>query len=110
MNSPNWVRVAGLSVIALAYSASPLLAATFFTLNYPGAIATEPRGINDVGQVVGTYADGDGRIHGFVWILGSFTTIDVDGPTPRPKRAASIVAAILSGNTVGQTASITGTA
>jgi len=79
MKSPNLIRVTALFLAVLAYSISPALAATFFTINYPGASATTPYGINDVGQIVGTYSDVNGVIHGFVWILGSFTTIDVPG-------------------------------
>lgn len=37
------------------------------TLNYPGAISTQTWGINNLGMVVGEYADVNGVIHGFAY-------------------------------------------
>jgi probable HAF family extracellular repeat protein len=48
----------------------------FTTIDVPGATTTNARGINDSGQVVGTYVDSTGT-HGFLYTDGSFTTIDV---------------------------------
>ena len=36
-------------------------------------------GINDPGQVVGTYVDADGNRHGFLLSKGLYTTLDVPG-------------------------------
>ena len=33
----------------------------------PGAVTTDPLGINNRGQVVGAHVDPDGVIHGFLW-------------------------------------------
>jgi probable HAF family extracellular repeat protein len=45
----------------------------------PGAIFTEASGINDAGQIVGSFADNSGFGHGFLDTGGSFTQIDVPG-------------------------------
>jgi probable HAF family extracellular repeat protein len=44
------------------------------TIDFPGAQATIPDGINKSGQIVGHYIDG-GRYRGFLWVNGSFTTL-----------------------------------
>jgi probable HAF family extracellular repeat protein len=51
----------------------------FTRIDFPGAVNTVARGLNDRGQVVGGYLDADGRFHGFLWDKGRFTTIDVPG-------------------------------
>jgi probable HAF family extracellular repeat protein len=53
---------------------------TFVTLDVPGAASgtTETFGINDRGQIVGTYGDFNG-FHGFLYDDAGFTTIDVPG-------------------------------
>jgi probable HAF family extracellular repeat protein len=38
--------------------------------------SVSPAGINDSGQIVGTYTDANGVLHGFVDTGGSFSTID----------------------------------
>ncbi|HEU4769203.1 MAG TPA: PEP-CTERM sorting domain-containing protein [Pyrinomonadaceae bacterium] len=50
-------------------------------INHPGAVATEVRGINNSGQMVGSFLDSSGRFHGFLLdrVGGTFTTIDVSG-------------------------------
>jgi uncharacterized membrane protein len=45
----------------------------------PDALATIPFGVNDRGQVVGFYLDGNGTQHGYLLDRGRFTTIDVPG-------------------------------
>ena len=52
---------------------------SFLTVDVPGAASTSAMGINDRGQVVGSYMDPAGRTHGFVETGGHFTTIDVPG-------------------------------
>ena len=54
---------------------------TFSTLDYPGALKTVLHGINDLGQIVGWYADQSGNGHGFLDNAGTFTTIDYPGGT-----------------------------
>jgi probable HAF family extracellular repeat protein len=51
-------------------------------LDVPGAMYTQPLGINNRGQVVGEYQTPDGRSHGFRWDRGRFTTFD-DRTAPR---------------------------
>jgi len=57
---------------------------SFTTFNAPGAsgFGTNAYGINDSGQIVGSFFDaGNTTTHGFVNTGGSFTTIDVPGAT-----------------------------
>jgi beta-lactamase regulating signal transducer with metallopeptidase domain len=53
---------------------------TFAAIRPPGATAATARGINNVGRIVGSFADASGT-HGFVYGNGAFTTIDVPGST-----------------------------
>jgi probable HAF family extracellular repeat protein len=49
------------------------------TLAVPGASATNATGINDGGEVVGTYTVGSGSsavTHGFTWKNGKWTTVN----------------------------------
>jgi uncharacterized membrane protein len=46
-----------------------------------GARTTIPLGLNDRGEVVGSYLDGNGTEHGYLLDRGQFTTIDVPGAT-----------------------------
>lgn len=48
-------------------------------LAVPGASSTNPTGINDKGEVVGTYTVGTGGnavTHGFTWLNGKWTTVN----------------------------------
>src|SRR5262249_4189056 len=52
---------------------------SFTTISVPGAFQTDAVGVNDAGQVVGSFQDATGR-HGFFrGADGSFTTIDAAG-------------------------------
>ena len=52
----------------------------FSFINYPGGCSTIAFGINDSGQIAGTYRDGcSGNTHGFVYSNGAFTAIDYPG-------------------------------
>ena len=42
----------------------------------PGSTWTEASGINNLGQVVGTYTDAAGTPHGFTYENGAYTTVD----------------------------------
>ena len=48
-------------------------------LFYPGAIQTGASGINDIGDIVGNYADSSGITHGFLKSGDVYTTIDFPG-------------------------------
>jgi probable HAF family extracellular repeat protein len=49
----------------------------FTPIDVPDARRTQPFGINNRGQIVGEYADAEGRSHGFLLDNGVFTAIDV---------------------------------
>ncbi|HEY6946349.1 MAG TPA: glycoside hydrolase domain-containing protein [Candidatus Acidoferrum sp.] len=50
---------------------------TYTTIDYPGANGTSLNGINNLGQIVGSYGDpATGLYHGFLYTVGSFTNID----------------------------------
>jgi hypothetical protein len=51
------------------------IAFTFMAINFPGQLTTQAFGINDAGQIVGSYSTNGG--HGFLDSGGSFATIDV---------------------------------
>jgi hypothetical protein len=64
--------------------------------NYPGAVATSPTAINDSGEIVGTWTDSVGFVHGFYWTpkLG-FTSFDVPKTThtiPVAVNASGVIA------------------
>jgi probable HAF family extracellular repeat protein len=52
---------------------------TYTKIMYPGSTWTEASGINDLGQVVGTYTDTSGVAHGFRYKAGVYTTLDFPG-------------------------------
>jgi len=41
---------------------------TYKTVDVPGAVSTVVNGLNDYGDLVGTYTTNDGGIHGFLWL------------------------------------------
>jgi probable HAF family extracellular repeat protein len=45
----------------------------------PNSTWTEASGVNDLGQVVGTYTDADGVAHGFMYQNGVYTVLDYPG-------------------------------
>jgi hypothetical protein len=49
--------------------------------NVPGALLTEVLGINDLGQIVGVYADTSMATHGFIDTAGSIANVDFPGAT-----------------------------
>src|SRR3954451_19180238 len=74
-----------LSIVAL-FAISPIAAGssanaaayTFTEIIVPGASSAVAFGINDAGQIVGSFGDSTGG-HGFLDTAGSFTQIDVPG-------------------------------
>jgi uncharacterized membrane protein len=81
------------AVLGIAQSAR---AATFTTIDVPGALTTEAIGINKSGDIVGGYSTTFNNSHGFLLRGGVFTTID--GPGSSFTRADGIDK---SGNIVG---------
>jgi probable HAF family extracellular repeat protein len=54
----------------------------FITIAFPGASMTQAFGVNDAGEVVGTYTVGSGNsavTHGFTWLNGKFASVDIGG-------------------------------
>lgn len=49
---------------------------TTHTLDFPGALGTQPNSINDNGAVVGYYNAPDGSLHGFIFHNGHWATLD----------------------------------
>jgi len=57
-----------------------LINGKFTRVDVPGALQTEIHGVNDGGDVVGTYFSSDGRLHGFLLRhTGQLTHIDAPG-------------------------------
>lgn len=51
----------------------------FTNIAFPQAVGTEAHGINDKGEVVGTYFDSAGQQHGFYLIGKTYKTLDLPG-------------------------------
>ncbi len=64
-------------ILALAVLPTGAQTFTYTTISFPGAIVTEPLGINSQGDIVGFYQGGPPR--GFLLRQGAFTLIDVPG-------------------------------
>ncbi len=54
---------------------------TYEAVNIAGATQQAAFGVNDSGEIVGTYADSSGVLHGYLLSGGTFTTMDVPFPT-----------------------------
>lgn len=66
-------------VLTLASAATASAQYTFTKIMYPGSVWTEVAGINDAGQIVGTYTAGNGVVHNFTYLNGVYTTVNVPG-------------------------------
>jgi probable HAF family extracellular repeat protein len=51
---------------------------TFTPIDVPGAVATIPHGINDIGDIVGSYHDGT-TLRGFIYDGTNYRTVEVPG-------------------------------
>src|SRR5207302_959133 len=64
--------------------------AMFTTIDFPGGTDTTAVGINDAGQIVGSFSDGPPqpgvKTHGFLKDGATFTTIDVPGASSTEPR------------------------
>jgi hypothetical protein len=84
-----WVAAAAAVCGGMLYSAVPAGAAptiyTYKLIDVPGSGLTQAFGVNNAGDVVGTYGDGEAAargnapIHGFLYSHGAFCTVDVPG-------------------------------
>ncbi|HET8549337.1 MAG TPA: right-handed parallel beta-helix repeat-containing protein [Bryobacteraceae bacterium] len=70
--------LAALAAIGLAPAATAQLT-RFEVIDHPGAAATFAYGINNAGDITGSYFMADQKRHGFLRRGGQFTTIDVPG-------------------------------
>ncbi len=52
---------------------------SFSTIDYPGAVQSEPIGINKKGQIVGAFLDANGNYHGYELDKGKYTELDYPG-------------------------------
>jgi probable HAF family extracellular repeat protein len=76
-----------LSIGPAAYAAPPQAACAsptrarghFVELRVPGGTEVIPNAINDRGEIVGSYTDAQGQVHGFLYRGGTFFTIHVPG-------------------------------
>jgi hypothetical protein len=48
-------------------------------INFPLATSTTAFGINDAGEIAGSYTDVADNSHGFIYAGGAFSTVDVAG-------------------------------
>lgn len=56
-----------------------LIGDTYTSIDPPGSQATEVLGINNFGEIVGTYLDSRNKTHGFLFSSGAFTIVDFPG-------------------------------
>jgi hypothetical protein len=71
-----------LTLLLIFCVAPVILAATTYTftnVDFPGAVQSNPNGLNDSGRIVGEYYDSSGALHGYLWSAGTFTSIDFPG-------------------------------
>jgi len=77
-----WLVLGALTLSVATSTVSTSEVATFTTIDVPGAADTRPSGINDRGDIVGTYTDTEGNNHGFLLTSKhGLTPIDVSGAT-----------------------------
>jgi hypothetical protein len=83
MKSPLVLRLAMFALVVFggAETASADIPYSFTTIDVPGGASTAAHGINNSGQIVGSFNQVSNVIqsHGFLDTAGSFTTIDVPG-------------------------------
>jgi len=72
--------ISGLGITTQPSLADPLNF-TVTLIDVPGSRSTTAFGINNAGQIVGTYTDSAGNEHGFLDTNGTFTTLDFPGST-----------------------------
>jgi hypothetical protein len=78
------MRRAVFLTLTVCFATSLIYAQTNYnyqTLDYPGASATYPNGINNAGAIVGSYIDSSKAEHGFYYYGGKFTAINYPSAT-----------------------------
>jgi hypothetical protein len=84
------ITLAAAGLIALGLTAEadePSL--RFTTIDFPGSVATTAFGINERGEVVGSYTDSSNKTHGFVRIGELFRSVDFPGAVLTQARGIS---------------------
>ena len=78
-----WIASSVLSAFLalISLTARPALAQVFATIDFPaeGASNTSPGGINNSGQIVGSYTDANEMTHCFLLSAGMYSSIDFPG-------------------------------
>src|SRR3974390_3219042 len=74
-----WAGSAAILVTLMAVLTAGLNAQTFVPINFPGGIATQARGINAFGQIVGNWTDSGNQTHAFLYDAGTYTSFDYPG-------------------------------
>jgi probable HAF family extracellular repeat protein len=64
---------------AILAASHPLQSYKYTSFGYPGAVRTEARGVNNTGQIVGSWTDVSGAAHGFLLTNTSYLSFDVPG-------------------------------
>jgi len=74
------ILIPGLLLICLIFSSGTQAGSYNFTaVGIQGASSVSPSGVNNLGDIVGTYWDVSGVTHGFLLHSGSITTLDYPG-------------------------------
>jgi uncharacterized membrane protein len=68
-----------LAVLLIASAPWVLAQGTYTQMDVPGSFATANSGINAAGHISGCYSDTNADLHGFLFVGGTYTTIDYPG-------------------------------
>jgi probable HAF family extracellular repeat protein len=89
-----------LLILGLGITTQPSLADpitfTISLIDVPGSASTMAMGINNAGQIMGSYTDNTGSTHGFLDTNGTFVTLDFRAAC-LPCQRASTMSVSLSG-------------
>ena len=91
------VATSCLLMAAAAPTGASESAYSYFSVDYPEAVATTLSGINAQGDIVGSYVDSESTSHGFVLRHGVFTTIEVPGAAGTDARGINPAGDIVGG-------------
>jgi probable HAF family extracellular repeat protein len=82
---------------------------TLTHIDFPSASQTIAFGINNRGQIVGSFANAGGAVHNFLFDKGAFIQIDFPGGAPLPTDAGNIIGINDRGQIVSQFLDAAGT-
>ncbi len=91
----------------VAYYLTPT--GTLTEADFPGSTDTVALGINDFGEVVGSYVDAAGHTHGFTWRPATHVFVAVDDPTGGGAAGTAVNGVNNAGDLVGSYQTPTGT-